>query len=66
MGKLGAKTMKRSLIWSNSPAAARFHTGVFRRDKKKGHSSLVRHYLDSRGQKRFQGSERLTQSGMLS
>lgn len=66
----GAKTAKRSVLWSNSKNVGIFKTGVLRRKGsgvRRTAPALVKHYVDSSGKKRFSGIlKNLKRSGTLS
>ena len=58
-------TPKRSVLWWNSKKIIKFRTPRLRR-KYKVKKALVKKYRNRRGEKRFQGNENMSKSGMLS
>lgn len=55
MRKYGAKSAKRTRIWSNTPQIRRFMTGKLKLRKRDRRRTLAKTYVDANGKKRFSG-----------
>ena len=65
MGSYGARTPKRTRLWSNSKVISGFFTSEKLKLVKHVHYKTTKRYKDSTGQERFQGNKKLTDTGSL-
>ena len=61
LGRLGAKTPKRSILWSSARAILNFrrYARLTKEERKKCRGDLVHRYRDSSGRVRFTGNKKL-------
>lgn len=64
MGSYGARTPKRTRLWSNSKVISGFFTSEKLKLVKHVHYKTTKRYKDSTGQERFQGNKKLADTGI--
>ena len=65
MRKFGHKSLKRSLVLSNSPKVRKFDKGQLTKEERDLAKASCVHYVDRHGQKRFHGGKTLKASQPL-